>query len=1058
MMNRFSATDTLASLKDFQKRTVDYAFHRLFVDEQQTRRFLVADEVGMGKTMIARGLLAKTIEHLQDIEPRIDVIYVCSNADIAQQNVNSLKLPGMDPFAMATRLTLLPLHIHGMRKRKVNLISFTPGTTFDQGHRSGHKEERRLLYKMLCSLPWLKKRALVNALQGPAGDGWFNYVEEEIGFDPDIASDFLLAIQKNASLRMELEWLSDRYHDGRKLRSISSEDRNRCLSLIGKLRQTLAKECLSALEPDLVILDEFQRFRDLLRNPEDSPEAELAHALFNYGKVRMLLLSATPYKMYVQDSEAEDHYKDFIQTARFLFRHDDDLSALERDLKDYRRAMLRVNNDADALAGLPEIRKRVEQKLLSIMCRTERIGHTDSRDGMVAEQLIRPRLSPRDLEAFRLVDRVASDLEQRQDVMEYWKSGSYVLNFMKDYQLKQDLRKRAARRAPELAQLLRSNERLLLDSSAFDHYRDVEVGNPRLRALWDEIEQSGLWQLLWLPPSMPYWQQEGAFATAKGAVKRLLFSAWNLVPDAVSALISYQVERRLVQEAGYAGNYHDMPKRLGQHLRFRMQDKERAASMSTLALMFPSPTLAAEIDPLSIASSLGPQPTLTRVREVAIQRAQALLAPVVDAPTATGAPDRRWYWLALIRLEQRHQPRLVEWCRHRWAAAPRADEKDGVDPDDGQETSFDAHVAHWVECWDTPVPNLGRVPDDLAEVVADLALAGHGTCMLRSLRRSIEHAKLDDWDVLDAAVRGAEGLRSQFNHPLATALLKTSDADAYWQRVLRYGIEGNLQAVLDEYAHMLAERCSLGSISTGATAAKVADAMFEALSLRTVKVMPDIIKVEGDRIDFEPHSIRCHFALRLGEFSEDNKAVARKGAVKEAFNSPFRPFVLTSTSVGQEGLDFHHWCHSVVHWNLPSNPVDMEQREGRVHRYKGHAVRKNVALRYSDRLAEVGPEQDPWRYVFEQANRDKPADSTDLIPYWIYDVPEGSKVQRQIFDMPFSRDTGRYHALKRGLSLYRLAFAQPRQEDLLACLGTHLDETQLAKLVESSLIKLEPPT
>ncbi len=35
--------------------------------------------------------------------------------------------------------------------------------------------------------------------------------------------------------------------------------------------------------------------------------------------------------------------------------------------------------------------------------------------------------------------------------------------------------------------------------------------------------------------------------------------------------------------------------------------------------------------------------------------------------------------------------------------------------------------------------------------------------------------------------------------------------------------------------------------------------------------------------------------------------------------------------------------HSIVHWNLPSNPVDLEQREGRIHRYKGHALRKNIA-------------------------------------------------------------------------------------------------------------------
>jgi len=68
--------------------------------------------------------------------------------------------------------------------------------------------------------------------------------------------------------------------------------------------------------------------------------------------------------------------------------------------------------------------------------------------------------------------------------------------------------------------------------------------------------------------------------------------------------------------------------------------------------------------------------------------------------------------------------------------------------------------------------------------------------------------------------------------------------------------------------------------------------------------------------------------------------------------------VLASTSVGQEGLDFHTYCHAIVHWNLPSNPVDLEQREGRIHRYKGHAVRRNVAERHRD-VAMADPESDP---------------------------------------------------------------------------------------------------
>ena len=53
--------------------------------------------------------------------------------------------------------------------------------------------------------------------------------------------------------------------------------------------------------------------------------------------------------------------------------------------------------------------------------------------------------------------------------------------------------------------------------------------------------------------------------------------------------------------------------------------------------------------------------------------------------------------------------------------------------------------------------------------------------------------------------------------------------------------------------------------------------------------------------------------------------------------------------VGQEGLDFHPYCYRVYHWNLPGNPVDLEQREGRIHRFKGQ-IRKAVA----DAIAKRG--------------------------------------------------------------------------------------------------------
>ena len=100
--------------------------------------------------------------------------------------------------------------------------------------------------------------------------------------------------------------------------------------------------------------------------------------------------------------------------------------------------------------------------------------------------------------------------------------------------------------------------------------------------------------------------------------------------------------------------------------------------------------------------------------------------------------------------------------------------------------------------------------------------------------------------------------------------------------------------------------------------------------------------------------------------------------MQAAFNSPFRPFVLASTSIGQEGLDFHPWCHRVVHWNLPGNPVDLEQREGRVHRYKGHAIRRNLAAAHgSEALAKWRPGTDTWTLIFELADgAERPAATT----------------------------------------------------------------------------------
>ncbi|MFY7700025.1 MAG: helicase-related protein [Burkholderiaceae bacterium] len=61
------------------------------------------------------------------------------------------------------------------------------------------------------------------------------------------------------------------------------------------------------------------------------------------------------------------------------------------------------------------------------------------------------------------------------------------------------------------------------------------------------------------------------------------------------------------------------------------------------------------------------------------------------------------------------------------------------------------------------------------------------------------------------------------------------------------------------------------------------------------------------------------------------------------FNTPYRPEVLISTSVGQEGIDLHRECRHVIHHDLCWNPATIEQRTGRVDRLGSKVERERLA-------------------------------------------------------------------------------------------------------------------
>ncbi len=570
MITGLDTDQVLAGLKDFQRATVEHAFHRLFDASDSTRKFLVADEVGLGKTMVARGVVAKAIDRLSDDGvDRIDIVYICSNGDIAAQNVRKLDVTGTGT-ARASRLTLLAKQVRDLRDQSLNLVALTPGTSFEQSGGAGRADERVLLYWLLREAWSLGGRAAPkNILQG-----WVRNTDDFRarlqGFDrrtidAGIADEFARTIdhriaketaEGHASIRERFDELCHEF--GRTRTRIPRDQTRRRDALIGELRGLLAAACVEALEPDLVILDEFQRFRHLLVDDPDSEAASLARALFDWERpetgehARVLMLSATPYRALTVagDGGDDDHHKDFLATVRFLadsHARADELGALLRNYgRELGSATPETANQLHAISG------EIEALLTRYIARTERIGAAGQHDAMLRHV---PRVAtptPADLHQYLLVQDIADELGQ-QDVTELWKSAPYLLNFLDGYQLRTrfDAACKAPDQAAELAALLNATKAELLDRAKLRGYDAVDPGGPRMRELAEDVIDSEAWRLLWVPPSLPYHELGGAYARPqlRGFTKRLVFSAWNAVPRATAGLLSYLAERSLTLEA-----------------------------------------------------------------------------------------------------------------------------------------------------------------------------------------------------------------------------------------------------------------------------------------------------------------------------------------------------------------------------------------------------------------------------------------------------------------------------------------------------------------------------
>ncbi|MGY4506495.1 hypothetical protein ACVWYH_010477 [Bradyrhizobium sp. GM24.11] len=252
------------------------------------------------------------------------------------------------------------------------------------------------------------------------------------------------------------------------------------------------------------------------------------------------------------------------------------------------------------------------------------------------------------------------------------------------------------------------------------------------------------------------------------------------------------------------------------------------------------------------------------------------------------------------------------------------------------------------------------------------------------------------------------------------------------KQLQRACLDGNLEAVLDE--HFWMKKQSLPTREHG-----LARDLHEALSVSVGSFsFHSVNPTKQPRIH-----VRCHVAVPFGSTDDDDRSNTgapddrppRSDEIRNAFNSPFWPHVLATTSVGQEGLDFHTWCSRILHWDLCSSPLELEQREGRIQRYAGLAVRRRLA-----RLADGEVRRDAggkpglaslWNAVEGLANQ-RYRDASGLSPWWVL---QGAHVSRFVFNLPQSRDLEKFKLLKEQRLIYRLTLGQPNQEDLVEFLA-----------------------
>jgi Type III restriction enzyme, res subunit len=1066
---------SLKGLKDFQLETVERVYTILTDQVSTQNRVLVADEVGLGKTLVAKGVIAKLSQHFYQLGKKsLNVVYICSNQSIANQNLKKLKIFSNDNIEKTTesRLTMLPIKNFRHENAEdffLNFIPLTPNTSFYLTDGGGMANERVVVYLLLKRIVKLAnyqeklsellrldvkehnwKRSYINPEgQDCAATRFNNKLNEEI-------VQAFNEVLENSELLEKLIGIC---------KSNVSIDSRRIRNIVGQLRQLIVEVSIQCLHPDLVIMDEFQRFKTLISHHElDNDVKIIADKFFSRKDLRTILLSATPYKLYSTSKElqeGENHYKEFEEVIRFLLNNETSFNEFLNKWHLYTDALVKKDG---ILSDEKLMKKReVENDLRGIMCRTERVTVSKDGNAMIDTSKVKTvDVDKGDIHYFIAADDITSTLKEltkrSYSPMEYYKSVPFMFSFMEKYKLKKDMQK-SILSSPALKNVVKKYPEVWLSKNTISTYKHIQYPNAMLRELEREVFSQNGENLLWVPPSYPYYELRGPFKDSKGFSKHLIFSHWEMVPRMMSTLLSYEAERRTVgkltkkkkdkKNLYFAQGEQRIPRSRLNFQKTKTKKKKRPSSMSNMVLLYPCFTFAQMILPQELLNETRSLEELQR----AIKENIIPYLKKIKTWESDDVVDNGWYWAAPVLMDLLHnQERVIASFKQTEVLNELETTKSTGD------SAFAEHLLYLEEGSINPEHfQLGKMPDDLLDILTLQVLGSPAVTALRTLSHFYGSDGEDLVHVMfDKALLISDEFRHKLNLPESISIIDLSyrTKDDYWKKVLNYCTDGNLQAVLDEYAYMIIENNNLTAL-TFENLIELGETLRDTLNLRAASFKVDTYNAFLHQNDQEQFNMRTHYSVSFSNQRVDEKSQGRTDDMRVAFNSPFRPFVLNTTSIGQEGLDFHWYCRKIVHWNLPSNPVELEQREGRINRYKGLMIRQNVANKYGQ--TSVNSEKTIWNQLFAASYLQEKGEHCDIKPFWLMEDSGESavKLERIIYQYPYSKDVSALDRLLKILSLYRISLGQARQEEFLHFLMENYSEEEYQSLQEL-LMNLSP--